>query len=148
MEQRKGKALVTPDMLTDAIRSGKAITLRPKRRYVSVRMALNGQLEHQGEWAEHPADKLVFGGGGKRSHVRCRDGCVGDMHRFYLPPSFSLDKSSDDVLEVLRDEPLSYPHPLPWKGQADFLDKDLIEDVLWFDPEKVDIDDEWLVSVA
>lgn len=148
MEQRRGKPLVSPEMLADAIREGKSITLRPKRRYVSVRMALNGQFEHQGEWAEHPADKLVFGGGGKRSHAKCRGDCDGDVHRFYLPPSFSLDKTSDDMLDALRDDPVSYPHPLPWKGQADFLDKDLIEDILWFDPDRIDSDDEWLVSIA
>jgi hypothetical protein len=149
MEQRKGKPLVSPEMLMGAIKENKSITLRPKRRYVSVRMALNGQFEHQGEWTDHPADKLMFGGGGKRSHAKCRPGaCSGDVHQFFLPPSFSLDKTSDDMLDVLRDDPVSYPHPLPWKGQTDYLDKDLTEDILWFDPERIDDDDEWLVSIA
>ncbi len=66
MERKRGIGPVTPELLREAIETGSAVKMNPKTRYVTTRMALNGQFGHHGEWRDHPGNVLRFGGGGKR----------------------------------------------------------------------------------
>lgn len=148
IEQRKGKPLVSAEMLMEAVRTGSTVQLKPKRRYVSVRMGLNGKLSSMGDWNEHPADKLSLGGAGKRGHAKCRHLCRGDRHWFYLPPLYALDGATgENILEIFQQEPTSVAHPLPWL-ERDYLDKELTLDILWVDPDKIDQEDYWLVELV
>lgn len=136
---RRGVPAVTPDMLIEAVRSGRSIRLQPRRRYVSTRMALNGQFGQQGAWLEK-ANELHFGGDGKRYHNKkmCSQTCSGDVHVFMPKPmAFTPDAFADDT---------SYPHPLPWKDQKDYSDKEAIESYLWVNTDSKDPDDEWIAE--
>lgn len=137
MERRRGKIPVSPGILTDAIRTGRAVRMVPRRRYVTTRMALAGQFEHHGEWREHPGNILDFGGGGKRYHnvKMCPERCNGDIHVFTMKPP-----PSDGMFNLM-----SVPHYLPWKDKRSrVIDVPLTEDILWADTDRIDTDDEWL----
>lgn len=143
MERRRGAAPVTPELLQEAIETGKAVRLTPKRKYITTRMALNGQLEHHGEWRQHPGNVLEFGGGGKRYHNQkfCRRYCQGDVHVFL--PSFYAGRGSDIF------DTWSVPHALPWKSNADAqVDTALLADLLWVDTEQIDSDDYWIAELV
>lgn len=141
MERKRGAPAVTPDMLMEAIRSNKAVKLSPKARYVTTRMALNGQIDSHGKWREHPGNTLYFGGGGKRYHNInfCKRRCVADIHTF-LPKPIDLEWNEFDTR--------SEPHYLPWKtGGRKNVDVDYLEDVLWVDTEDIDTDDLWVLNL-
>lgn len=131
MERKRGTPAVTPELLIEAIRTNQAIKMTPKRRYVTTRMALNGQSEHHGEWLTHPANILVFGGGGKRSHniVLCGKHCHRDIHVMF--PKGVLTPG------------MSEPYKLPWKHD---LDPNPLEigDIMWIMPPDLDDDDKWI----
>lgn len=140
---------VSPEMMISAIYDGKAIELKPRTRYISVRMALAGQFKKIGQWVTHPADKLVFGGNGKRIHrpQTCWNVNNGnlrvcesaDSHVFSPRPGITYTDW------VFGEFPKSQPHLLPWIDDvSDQLDKELIADILWIDPENIDEDDEWV----
>ncbi len=141
---------VSPEMMISAMHDGRAIELKPRKRYVSVRMALNHRLSEMGEWKTHPADTISFGGNGKRYHrestCKPRNGGVqfcrsSDEHVFV--PRRQLPGSHEEFM--LTDVPKSQPHLLPWRDDmTGQLDKNLIADILWVDPEQIDMDDEWI----
>lgn len=139
MERRKTPDL-TPDMLIDAIRSGQSIKLTPKRKYTTVRMALNGSTDKAGVWAELPGNVLRFGGGGKRYHNEKFCGRYCDVERdihCFLP---SL-QNPDNPFDIK-----SYPRLLPWKQKAPAEDKPFLE-MLWADTETFD-DELWLAELV
>lgn len=128
--QRKTPEL-TPEMLETAIRDGCTVQLTPRRRYVTLKMALNGVVDAAGNWIEHDGNKLTFGGGGKRYHnpLMCWKYCHDGLHGFI--PVFIADNPFDIK---------SYPHVLPWKQksppQYDYTD------YLWVDTDLLG-DEEW-----
>jgi hypothetical protein len=143
---------VSPEMLISAVLDGTPITLKPRTRYISIRMALNHRLGEMGDWKKHPADKLVFGGAGKRYHrtSTCHNRPSGmrvcpsaESHVFVPRPQMAY------VDYVFAEFPKSAPHLLPWKDDmSDVPDKNLIADILWIDPERVDSEDlEWLTPL-
>lgn len=138
MESRRGSFPVTPELLAEAIAGNSSVRMRPKRRYITTRMALAGQFAHHGEWREHPANILKFGGGGKRNHTGCRD-CTGDVHVF--KPS---------TLMAIPVTQKSCPHVLPWQDGyvKKQIDVQLLHDLLWVDPDSIDTDDEWLAELV
>ena len=138
MESRRGTFPVTPELLSAAIKTNSNVKLHPKRRYITTRMALNGQTKHHGTWREHPANVLQFGGGGKRNHQGCRS-CHGNVHNF--------GPSIDSALPITR---MSRPHKLPWQAgyTAPEIDVKLLADILWVDPETIDSDDVWLAELV
>lgn len=135
MERRRGIPPVNPHLLMTAIREGLSVRMRPKRRYVTTKMALAGQLKHHGQWREHPGNVLHFGGGGKRYHNAkfCPEYCTGNTHVMLPSVPIEIDDSS-------------YPHILPWKGQVQ--EKHDIESWLWADTDNIDSDDEWLAELV
>ena len=136
MERRRGTPAVSPELLTEAIRTGCDVKMKPKRRYVTTRMALAGQFANHGQWLEHPGNTLHFGGGGKRYHNKrfCDQRCNGDIH--VMMPRVPLEGNVFDVM--------SYPHELPWiHGEKKGIDPKLLEDILWVNTEKIDSDDYW-----
>lgn len=144
MERRRGTPSVTPELLSTAISTGQAVKLTPRRKYITTRMALSGQLAHHGEWREHPGNVLEFGGGGKRYHNKkmCTRYCEGDIHVFL--PALAIG-SNGEIFNTW-----SVPHYLPWKsnGVDKEYDKRLITDILWVDAESIDSDDYWLAELV
>jgi hypothetical protein len=142
MERQRGTPAVTPEMLIEAIRENKAVKLHPKRKYVTVRMALNGQLLHAGEWLDHPGNTLFFGGGGKRYHnlLFCQARCSGEIHIF-MPKPAGFDTGLFDIQSVA--------HYLPWKnGRRPLAEDDTyLEDILWIDTGNLDSEDEWMATL-
>lgn len=135
MERRRGAPGVTPELLTTAILTKSSVKMKPKRRYVTTRMALAGQFEKHGSWAEHPANTLHFGGGGKRYHNAkfCSERCNGNIHVMF--PKVPLDGNVFDIE--------SKPHLLPWKDGEKKIDPKLFTDFLWVNTDEIDSDDYW-----
>lgn len=138
MERRNtGKLPVSPQLLTTAIQTLSPLKASPRRKYITTRMALNGQFKSHGQWKEHPGNTLYFGGGGKRYHNLkfCDRYCSGDLHR--MMPHVPLDNPFDFS---------SCKHKLPWKD-ADWkkFDPRLIEDILFIDTERME---EWEVEIV
>lgn len=143
MERRRGTPAVTPELLQQAIETGQAVKLTPKRKYITTRMALNGQLAHHGEWKEHPGNVLEFGGGGKRYHNKkfCGRYCQGELHVFL--PALAIGVNGDIF------NAWSVPHYLPWQSNADSqMDTQLLSDILWVDTENIDTDDYWIAELV
>jgi hypothetical protein len=151
-ESRRGRPVVSPEMMISAMYDKQPVVMQPRTRYVSIRMALNHQLDKMGSWQEHPGDKLVFGGLGKRYHREstCYGSRAGmavcesaESHVFVPRPELTR---SDWAFGVF---PVSYPHLLPWRDDmSGELDCQLIADYLWIDPESIDEDDrEWVSDV-
>lgn len=139
IEQRRKTPDLTPDMLLQAILTDSALRLTPKRRYTTVKMALNGMCSSAGQWKDSEGNTLVFGGGGKRYHnkMMCWKYCNGNIHGFI--PVFSADRNIFDLM--------SYPHELPWKVKEVKHDYSFT-DVLWFDDESQDDDQQWLIELV
>lgn len=137
VEKRIKTPDLSPEMLIEAIETGCDVQLTPKRKYVTVRMALNGQYDNAGKWLEHPGNVLVFGGGGKRYHNRrqCPRTCDGDIHVF-LPAPQGLESPFDVV---------SCPHVLPWKEKR--RRPDVLVDTLWVNTDDID-DETWLAELV
>lgn len=137
LEKRKTPDL-TPDLLIRAIETDSNIQLKPKRKYVTIKMALNQGFEKAGSWGEHPGNILKFGGGGKRYHNRkmCGRYCDGNMHAF-LP---AITYANDNPFDVK-----SYPRVLPWKQQGPPVMK-VLTDVLWCDTDTID-DELWIAEL-
>jgi hypothetical protein len=143
MERRRGAPAVTPDILRKAIENDQAVKLIPRRRYITTRMALNGQFRHHGEWREHPGNVLEFGGGGKRYHNQkfCQRYCKGDVHVF-MPALAGY--SQRNILDSW-----SVPHNLPWQSDDKHpVDVPLLQDILWVDSEEIDSDDYWIAELV
>jgi hypothetical protein len=136
--------ILTPEILRTAIETGKSVKLNPKTRYITLRMALNSRTQDAGNWEEHPSDTLVFGGGGKRYHnVRsCRYTCNGGLHLFLH--NVPRENWSNPLLQNYD----SVIYPLPWKDQKKPQDMELIRDIVWVDPERIDSEDAWLVRLV
>lgn len=143
MERRRGVPAVSPDILAEAIRGNNSVKLTPRRRYITTRMALNGQYPNHGMWREHPGNVLVFGGGGKRYHnsSMCRRYCVGSVHVFLPALSIPRDGRIRNTWSV--------PHYLPWKvsNETERLDVKLLQDILWVDSDNIDSDDQWIAEI-
>jgi hypothetical protein len=140
--RQNNTAGMSPDLLSDSIREGMPIRLVPRRKYITTKMALNGQLEHHGEWREHPGNVLEFGGGGKRYHNKkmCQRYCSGNVHVFLPSPA---GYSSSNIFDTW-----SVPHYLPWKSNNQpEMDTSLLHDLLWSDTDSIDTDDEWLAEL-
>jgi hypothetical protein len=145
---------VSPEMMISAIYDGTVIELPNRKRYVSIRMALNHRLQDMGKWMEQ-SGRLKFGGEGKRVHREntcykaARDGkrvpvCrSAEEHTFVHRPAMTF---SDFKFGKI---PKSQPHLLPWVDDVSHLpDKNLIADLLWIDPDSVDEEDvEWLTQL-
>lgn len=142
MERQRIPA-VSPDLLRTAIQTDSKVKLASRRKYITTRMALNGQFSNHGKWVEHPGNILEFGGGGKRYHNRqyCKQRCNRDIHVF--SPSLEYNDSSD-IFDCQ-----SYPHLLPWKDDRDSkrVDTKLLTDLLWVQRDDVDTEDEWLATL-
>lgn len=141
MERRRGAPEVTADLLMQAIQLKCKVKLTPRRRYVTTRMALNGQFSHHGQWREQKGNTLQFGGGGKRYHndVLCAERCHGDIHIFSPKPT---------VGKISPFDCKSYPHLLPWKD-GERAEKDTaFLDLLWVDTDRIDSDDRWLAELV
>ena len=148
-DARTRRLPISPEMIEAAIRDRQSIVLKPRVRYVSIRMALNHQLGAMGDWREHPGDELVFGGNGKRIHREgsCwyhKDGRItvcesAEVHVFSPRPAITYKDYSPGGC------PMSQPHLLPWKDNMDGVpDRNLIADILWVDPDSIDSDDYWI----
>jgi hypothetical protein len=147
MEEKRGRPAITPELLERAIDTNATIKLAPKRNYVTVRMALNGNLSSAGEWKERIMI-LHFGGDGKRYHnaVMCHKVCPGDGSHVFLPRA--QQTIADLGPDMLMDN-WSVKHDLPWKEtRTRPLDKQLITDTFWFDPSRIDSDDAWLAAIV
>jgi len=148
-DQRTCRVPISPEMMISAIHDGSAITLKPRKRYITIRMGLNRQLEAMGTWREHPGDKFFFGGNGKRIHNKgmCyihHDGrvtvCKNSEEHVFTPRPV-IAREGENPFDI----PFSYPHLLPWKDDmSGQLDKNLMADILWVDPELLDIEDNWI----
>src|SRR5258707_5193449 len=140
MERKRGIGPVTPELLTEAINTGSAVKMNPKTRYVTTRMALNGQFDHHGEWRNHPGNVLRFGGGGKRYHNKgqCERRCKNGVH--VMLPGMQVSGNIFDME--------SYPHRLPWKHGEKAIDSKLLADYCWIDTENIDSDDVWQVELV
>jgi hypothetical protein len=143
-KRQNNTAGMSPDLLSDAIREGLPIRLSPRRKYITTRMALNGQLDSHGQWIEHPGNILVFGGGGKRYHNPrfCERYCMGSVHVFLPTPASCRQCDIFDCSSV--------PHLLPWKNDCSHsIDVKLLEDILWIDTEAIDFpDDVWQAELV
>lgn len=137
IEKRPKTPDLTPEMLIQAIREDKDVQLTPRAKYITVKMALNGQYDSIGEWKEHPGNVLVFGGGGKRRHHRdlCWKYCEGDIHGF-IPAFQGVVFDPFDTWSV--------PHQLPWKVKAN---SQVYTDTLWINDDDL-LDEEWLVELV
>lgn len=146
---RSKKPPVDPGMLEASIRDGKDIRIRPKARYVSIRQSLGWGLKHQGEWiTPKDLETLRFGGQGKRQHnaKRCGSLCSGDMHCFVPVGTLGLIKANGEEIDFERVLYYSEPHALPWLGE-ERIDKNILEDIMWVDPNRMDSDDYWLAEL-
>lgn len=142
---------ISPEMMMSAIYDGRAIELKPRTRYISVRMALAGQHKTIGMWKTHPGDKFIFGGNGKRFHraSTCYQSenamCESAESHFFTPrPYFSYRGRKPGEM------PQSCLHPLPWKDDtSEIIDKNLLADMLFIDPESLEYveDKEWLATL-
>lgn len=143
---------VSPEMMISAMHDGKPIKMKPRSRYISIRMALNNRLDDMGKWTEQ-AGKLEFGGNGKRYHnpLTCitapKRGKVqhcpsAEAHVFTPKPAFAYGDS--EFGEIVR----SQPHLLPWKDDmSDVPDAKLFADLMWIDPDEVEAEDmEWMAQ--
>jgi hypothetical protein len=141
VEKRRKTPDLTPDMLKLAIRGNHAVHLTARRRYVTVKMALNGRPETAGLWREASEEnKLVFGGGGKRYHntLMCWKYCAGDVHGFI--PAFYAESPFDIM---------SRPHILPWQSKSpNVFRSGTFTDTIWTDDETEDDEEEWLAKLA
>jgi hypothetical protein len=143
--RQNNSAGMSPELLSESIRTGMPIRLEPRRKYITTRMALNGQLAHHGEWRNHPGNVLEFGGGGKRYHNPkfCEKYCSGSVHVFMPALTGFSQRNIFDTFSV--------PHFLPWQhvgNSAAGPEIDLVEDLLWVDTEAIDADDEWLAELV
>lgn len=146
---RTRRVPISPEMMISAIYDRTEIVLKPRTRYVSIRMALNHQFNKMGDWSERPGDRFAFGGNGKRVHRE-------DMCYYHNDGRVKACKSAEEHVFPVRpaityndyeagDFPKSYPHKLPWKDDmTGQLDKNLIADILWVDIEDLDSDDTWI----
>lgn len=141
--ERSITPILTPELLRTAIETGKPVELRPKQRYVTLKMALNHRTADAGKWEEHPSDKLVFGGGGKRTHnqkrchLTCSDGIHLFMHNVPIPTRQT----------IMMTDISSVRYPLPWKDEKQLQDYKLIHDIMWIDPENIDKEEAWLIRL-
>lgn len=137
VEKRIKTPDLTPEMLLEAIEKDCDVRLTPKRKYVTVKMALNGQYDNAGKWMEHPGNVLKFGGGGKRYHNRkqCPRTCNGDVHVF-MPAPQGLDSPFDIM---------SCPHLLPWKQPREKRQE--LADTIWVNTDEID-DELWLAELV
>lgn len=138
IEQRRKTPDLTPGMLTEAILADRAVKLTPRRKYTTVRMALNGIPATAGEWKEHPGNTLVFGGGGKRYHnkMMCWKYCDSDAGIHGFLPMFN----ADSIFDIM-----SYRHLLPWKERIP-SEPGPFDDTLWVDTESID-DELWYAEL-
>lgn len=137
IEKRAKTPDLTPNMLIEAIEGNFDVQLTPRRKYITVKMALNGQYDDIGKWKDHPGNLLVFGGGGKRYHNNnmCWKYCNGDVHGF-IPKPVGLDDPFDTK---------SRPRLLPWKHK-EYPGKYV--DTLWTNDDDDMIDEEWLAELV
>ena len=142
VQKRAKTPEITAEMLIEAIELDKIVQLTPRRKYITVKMALNGQYASMGEWKDHEGNKLVFGGSGKRYHNRkmCKRYCdsVAGIHAF-IPAPVGLDNPTSV---------LSMPHRLPWKDGPKVVDNQVegFQDTLWFREESID-DEGWIATL-
>lgn len=136
VEKRAKTPDLTPQMLIDAIEGDKDVKLTPRRKYITVKMALNGQYDAIGEWQDRPGNTLVFGGGGKRYHNRklCWKYCSGEIHGF-IPRPYGLE----DPFDIM-----SCPHVLPWKQKKT---SGVHTDTLWVNDDDL-LDEPWLAQLV
>jgi len=139
IEKRAKTPDLTAEMLIDAIKGGFNVKLSPRRKYVTVKMALNGQYDNIGQWVgeDHPGNTLVFGGAGKRYHnaKMCWKYCNGEVHGF-IPKPVGLD----DPFDIL-----SQPRHLPWKEGTT---PGVYKDTLWTDMDSEFENEEWLAELV
>jgi len=133
---------LTPELLINAIENNMNVQLTPRRKYITIKMAMNGQFDDMGKWKDHPGNVLVFGGGGKRYHNRkfCERSCGKEppgVHVFYPKP---VGFDSPEEMFDFR----SYPHILPWKVKGKMPDKGFM-DILWTNEETDD--EEWMAAL-
>lgn len=142
VEQRRKTPDLNPDLLMSAIRLGQAVRLTARRRYVTVKMALAGNVLNAGKWNESDANTLVFGGGGKRYHnsSMCWKYCNPDSEVHGFIPAFLADGNPFDVR--------SFPHVLPWKEKApaEGIYRDTL--VIWNDDEGQEDNEEWVAELV
>lgn len=141
------KGTYTAANLIDALESFQPLKLT-KKVFISYGLALMGQRQNLNKWKEEPHE-FVFGGGGKRQHIRrgplarfrkhsCHSGDAvpgfPDLHRLALPPHFYGPFTNTD----------SQVHRLPWLDTAeDMNSKDVLDSYMLFDTENMDEEDEW-----
>lgn len=150
IDYRGKKPPVKPEQLIEAIRSGKAVRIKSKAHYVSIRQSLGWGLKMQGQWVEpEDLETLTFGGQGKRYHnqKRCGKTCHGDLHVFL--PAFHLDtiKMGDPLQDFEGVLYQSKEHVLPWLAKRN-TDLELAKAHLWVDTEHVDDDDYWILELV
>lgn len=139
VEKRPKNPGITPELLIEAIDKDLDVQLKPRRKYITVKMALNGMYDEIGKWVDHPGNTLSFGGGGKRYHNRklCSRLCSGEVHSF-IPAPVGLD-DPDDVLSV--------QHHLPWKDSPEDMPEDKHIDTMWF-PEECFLEEGWIARLV
>jgi len=140
VERRRKTPELTPELLMKAIEENRPVQMTNRRRYVTVRMALNGNVETAGQWRESDNPNILhFGGGGKRYHnpLTCKAYCDGSLHGF-IPKLYS-----NNPFDVL-----SNPHPLPWKGQRKVFDEHDYHDTIWIETRDLEPEEEWIADLA
>lgn len=132
------KGSYTPEQLLECLAADEPLRLN-KKVFITYGLADQGQWERRNTWTIEPHE-FEFGGSGKRRHNRgvnnsyCDSQCTGDLHRL----TAWQFKHSPEVCDGW-----SKLHYLPWLDPKDNI-KDQIDDLMLFDADHLDLDDEWV----
>jgi hypothetical protein len=152
IEKRAKTPTLTHEMLIQAILEDKDVQLTPRRKYITIKMALNHQYEKMGDWEDHPGNILKFGGGGKRQHRKksCEKLCKDGIHVFVpSPTALTYASRSEGTFDDVFDN-WSLPRILPWQERKRTVrpPEDVNIDTLWVDYDDGENQEEWLVKLV
>lgn len=136
----KGK--YTAEMMLEALNNGEPLRMI-RKSFIGYGLALNGQRDKVNTWTAEPYE-VVFGGQGKRYHNTVhwcgKRGCEDGIHEFVARP-YRFNPSDSTV---------SKQHYLPWMGADPIVEgrKRSAADLVAFDANHLDPDDEWVLNYA
>jgi hypothetical protein len=127
------KGSYTADELLQCLKANEPLRLS-KKVFVTYGLADNGRRAEHNMWVTEPHE-FVMGGSGKRVHFpqACPSACTGDLHRLGMP--LALYGPDGD--------PESRKHYLPWLDPPD-MHRNVLDDLMLFDANHLDPDDEWV----
>jgi hypothetical protein len=128
------KGTYSAEDLLDAVKTRKTLRVK-KNRFMGYRQADNNQWDKWNTWSEDEIE-LVFGGGGKRSHIGRFGGCNSLCHD---------EVHALGALQVMygpSGNPESKPHYLPWLDNEKLMTQ--VKEKGWFvlnmeDPDSEEI---------